>query len=182
MILPSRIFFTGVPGSRWSGLAQKIEQELNLNISDRTPARTYAHGEFTGHQGAYFGTGMEFPAKLDTATLDAPYADQGPGKLHKSHEWAYMLDAITELYPQDPIFLIYRPTKSSFDWWKQAGGWDISYPDYKWYIDDETMIRKIDEQNQLILKFASQKQLVWSHVNDFTDILIAYYIPVVNSD
>lgn len=174
---PNRIFFTGAPGSRWSGIAQKIEAELDLNISDRTGERTYSHGEFSGHVGAYFGTGMEFPAKLDDATLDAPYADPSPGKLHKSHEWAYMLEGIKALHPDDAIFLIYRPTQACFDWWKQAGGWDISYPNYDWYRDDETMFKKIDEQNRAILKFGSSNGLTWQHVAGFDDILIAFYTP-----
>jgi hypothetical protein len=184
---PNRIFFTGAPGSRWSCVAQKIEAELDLNISDRTSERTYSHSEFSGHVGAYFGTGMEFPAKLDDATLDAPYADLSPGKLHKSHEWAYMLEGIKVLHPDDAIFLIYRPTQACFDGWKQAGGWRISYPDYNWYRDDypdynwyqddKKMFNKIDEQNRAILKFGSSNGLTWQHVAGFDDILIAFYTP-----
>ena len=60
MTLPQRIFFTGVPGSRWSGIAQVLESLTGFNTSDRTPERDYTHHEFTGHKGAYFGRGMEF--------------------------------------------------------------------------------------------------------------------------
>ena len=37
----NRIFLTGVPGSRWSGIAQELENEGNYDISDRTPERSY---------------------------------------------------------------------------------------------------------------------------------------------
>ena len=36
----NRVFLTGVPGSRWSGIAQEIESEGGYDISDRTPERT----------------------------------------------------------------------------------------------------------------------------------------------
>ena len=32
----NRIFLTGVPGSRWSGIAQEIESEGEFDISDQT--------------------------------------------------------------------------------------------------------------------------------------------------
>ena len=64
-MLPEMIFFTGVPGSRWSGIAQEIKQNPRYNKTDRTPARKYLHGEYSGHIDAYFGTGMEFDCSLD---------------------------------------------------------------------------------------------------------------------
>ena len=51
-MIPEHIFFTGVPGSRWSGIAQTIETIPGFNTSDRTPERTYDHHQFTGHKGA----------------------------------------------------------------------------------------------------------------------------------
>ena len=60
MIIPEHIFFTGVPGSRWSGIAQTIETIPGFNTSDRTPERAYDHHAYSGHKGAYFGWGMEF--------------------------------------------------------------------------------------------------------------------------
>ena len=44
-MLPEMIFFTGVPGSRWSGIAQEIKQNPRYNKTDRTPDRKYLHGE-----------------------------------------------------------------------------------------------------------------------------------------
>lgn len=58
-MLPERIFFTGVPGSKWSSIAQTLESIPGFNTSDRTPARTYEHHAYSGHKGAYFGWGME---------------------------------------------------------------------------------------------------------------------------
>ena len=98
----NRIFLTGVPGSRWSGIAQEIESEGGYDISDRTPDRNYTHNKYSGHVGAYFGTGMEFPAMLDTKNLDLPYNGTGT-KLHKSHEWSLILDEIADLYDRSGI-------------------------------------------------------------------------------
>ena len=82
-MLPVRHFFTGAPGSRWSGVAQEIEAAGFYDTSDRIPERTYTHGKYSGHVGAYFGTGMEFPALLEPEVLDAPYSGIGT-RLRKS--------------------------------------------------------------------------------------------------
>jgi len=74
--IPKKIFLTGVLGSRWSGVAQEIEEFVDADCSDRTPEREYSHNKFSGHKGAYFGTGMEFPAVFSETVLDAPYTQQ----------------------------------------------------------------------------------------------------------
>ena len=40
-MLPDKIFFTGVPGSRWNGIAQEIKQNHGYNTTDRAPHRVY---------------------------------------------------------------------------------------------------------------------------------------------
>lgn len=162
MNLPKHIFFTGVPGSKWSGIAQSIEQLIGFNTTDRNFERTYHHKGFTGHMGAYFGRLMEFTNKLDTEYIDQAWKLPGGTKLVKSHDWAYCLDKIKLLFPDDWIMLVYRPDDVSFNWWKQAGGWDISYPNYAAYRNDITMKQEISWQNQSIIKYADKHNLVWS--------------------
>ena len=53
------------------------------------------------------------------------------------------------------------PDEASFDWWMQAGGFDISYPNYDWYGDENGMRKEIAQQNKLILDFG-QKHIVVS--------------------
>ena len=99
--LPERIFFTGVPGSRWSGIAREIKSEGHYNCTDRAPHRAYKHHNKVGHTEAYYGTGMEFDVSLDRANLDAPYSswDNSFGcKLHMSHEWVYCFREIQYAY------------------------------------------------------------------------------------
>lgn len=171
--LPERIFFTGVPGSRWSGIAQELEDD-RFDISDRNPSRMYVHHDYSGHLGVYYGTGMEFSPILDSNLLDMPYSGVGC-KLHKSHEWSYVLPEITKLFPNDWVILIYRNDVDSFDWWKQAGGWNIKYPSYDYYVNDEGMQKHIKDMNKNILKFAQQKKLNWVQHNIHEDIFIAVY-------
>lgn len=160
-----RIFFTGVPGSRWSGIAQIIEDAVpEFNTSDRDPKKEYQHHSFTGHKGAYFGTGMEFDSYLDNPEyLDRPWSESGGTRLIKSHDWAVMLDQIKEKYPNDAIMLVYRPDMVSYAWWHEAGGFQIKYPDYTAYRDSTTMLSHIMEQNKCILKFAKKHDASWSH-------------------
>jgi hypothetical protein len=130
-MLPNRIFFTGVPGSRWSGIAQVLESLDGFNTTDRTPNRDYTHHQFTGHRGAYFGPGMELESYLDPTYIDAAWATTGGCRVVKSHDYAYKLQTIGEVFPDDWIMLVYRPDLTSYAWWHEAGGFQIKYPCYK---------------------------------------------------
>ena len=164
MTLPQIIFFTGVPGSRWSGIAQTLESMPYFNTTDRTKEREYLHNGFTGHKGAYFGRMMEFDAKLDTDYIDSAWAYKSVGtKLVKSHDWTYSLDKIKSTFPNDWIMLVYRDNAASFSWWKEAGGFNIKYPSYTAYQNDVIMTREIAWQNSAIRNFAEQQGLLWNN-------------------
>jgi len=164
MTPPQRIFFTGVPGSRWSGIAQTLESMPYFNTTDRTKEREYLHNGFSGHKGAYFGRQMEFEATLDSDEIDSAWAYNSVGtKLVKSHDWAYSLDKIKSTFPNDWIMLVYRDDAASFTWWKEAGGFNIKYPSYSAYQNDAIMTREISWQNTAIRNFAEQRGLLWSN-------------------
>jgi len=183
--IPKRLFLTGVPGSRWSGIAQEIEDAIDADCSDRTESRSYAHANFSGHVGAYFGTSMEFPAVLSETNLDKPFSlrhfETDKSRVLKSHEWAYMLETISIAFPKDWIVLVYRDNKSSFEWWKEAGGWNITYPNYDWYRDDKNMMREIQKQNDAILNFAIEHELTWHQHQAFSDVFTTVWQKVYES-
>jgi hypothetical protein len=166
-----RIFFTGVPGSRWSGIAQILESTGLFDINDRTPDREYVHGAYSGHKGAYFGRGMEFDLPPFTTPLtnsiqhvvDSPWGDSQQLRLVKSHDWAYRLNEINTLFPGDGIMMVYRNDEASDRWWHEAGGFNIKYPSYSAYKDDATMRYEIARQNQCILTFAHKHNASWSN-------------------
>jgi hypothetical protein len=162
-MLPNRIFFTGVPGSRWSGIAQTLETIPGFNTSDRTPARTYTHHGFTGHVGAYFGERMELETRLDAKYIDSAWTEAGGTRLVKSHDWAYTLPEIDHYFPDDWIMLVYRPDMASFAWWHEAGGFQIRYPCYDAYQDSTGMLAAITRQNQCILEYAHSRNATWHH-------------------
>lgn len=162
-VLPKRIFFTGVPGSRWSGIAQIIEESVGFDTSDRDDSKEYSHHNFTGHKGAYFGTGMTFESTLDSSEyLDCPWSSDKT-RLVKSHDWAIKLDEIKQKYPTDWIMMIYRPDMSSYAWWHEAGGFQIKYPDYTAYRDSTTMLSHIMEQNKCMIEFGFKHDVTWYH-------------------
>lgn len=161
--LPKRIFLTGVPGSRWSGIAQTLEQLKGFNTSDRTPEREYTHSQYGGHRGAYFGTGMEFEPYLSPEYIDNAWASQEGCKIVKSHDWSRKLQTISEVFPTDWIMLVYRPDMTSYAWWHEAGGFSIKYPNYSKYENSTKMMGMIAEQNASILKFAQERDLTWNY-------------------
>ena len=108
---------------------------------------------------------MEFDARLDAAYLDQAWIKNQGCKLTKSHDWAYCLHRVRQAFPDDWIMLVHRPDENSFNWWKEAGGFDINYPSYKAYINDDIMRREISWQNQAILEFAKEYELEWRNFN-----------------
>ncbi len=163
MKLPERIFFTGVPGSRWSSIAQILETMFGMNISDRDIDREYVHHSYSGHKGAYFGPGMEFEPILDSDYIDQAWVEPQGCKLVKSHEWSYYLDQIKDKFPNDWIIMIYRPDMSSYAWWHEAGGFQIKYPNYESYQNSAIMMSEIMRQNSEILNFGMINKCKWEY-------------------
>ena len=155
-MLPNRIFFSGAPGSRWSGIAQIIESLSGFNTSDRTPIREYKHHAYSGHKGAYFGPGMEFEPRLDAKHIDQAWTQPGGCRLIKSHEWSEMLNDLHKAFPKDWIMLVHRQHKQSLEWWLEAGGYNIAYPSYAAYTD---MSATIKQQNRAIMQWVFAKNL-----------------------
>jgi hypothetical protein len=162
MILPNYIFFTGVPGSRWSGIAQVIESIPGMNTSDRTAEREYNHHNYSGHRGAYFGRGMEFDTFLDLEYINTAWDHSIGCKLVKSHDWAYKLEQIKKI-ENSWIMLVYRPDMPSYAWWHEAGGFQIKYPCYDAYKDSQGMLSEITAQNKAILEFAMINNCKWEY-------------------
>jgi hypothetical protein len=187
-MLPKRIFFTGVPGSRWSGIAQTLESIPGFNTSDRTPERTYDHHSYTGHKGAYFGWKMEFDPVISwvgNEHIDQAWPEPGGCQLVKSHQWPDKFNEIERHYPDDWIMLVYRPDMASFAWWHEAGGFQIKYPSYKWYQDEADMLHEISRNNKLMLQYACEKRTTWSYFtsNWIKDNFNAdIEVPVIHSD
>lgn len=163
MKLPEHLFFTGVPGSHWSAIAQDIENIPGFNTSDHSDQREYSPGTYTGHKGAYFGESMEFKSFLNLSYINTAWKETGGTKIVKSHEWAYKLPLIKQLCPDAWIMLVYRPDLTSYAWWHEAGGFKIKYPNYDSYKDSTTMLSEITRQNQAILDFGCVSDAKWSH-------------------
>ena len=168
------ILATGAPGSRWSGSLRMLTANVNVNSTDESPDRYYDHVAInpkTGkaatrgwHRGAYWGPDHEFGKtfdKIDQMSKEdiikefkGPYTDWESGvKIIKSHWFAYHLPFLKEMFPDAKFIGIYRTNEDCFDWWHICGGWEISYPHYPWYKDDDRMRRQIAIENEYILEF-----------------------------
>lgn len=172
-------FLVGAPGSRWSGVGQLITDNYGYNKEDETDWRVYRHGDFSGHRGAYWGPGMElgsdfhrlesvYGEDIERFKQDCNQAWDGMGtgtKMIKCHQFAYNLRWLYDNVPNSNILLVNRGNKECFDWWKQAGGWDITYPNYKWYVDDHHMQHYIEAENKLANHFVTHRT-AWEPLNE----------------
>ena len=116
--------------------------------------------------GAYFGEKMEFEPILDRDHLLSAWESPEPDhRIVKSHDWAHMLDDIVRVFPGQWLVLIRRDDDICYEWWQEAGGFNITYPNYEAYENNEKMRREISLQNRAIGQFAMSHGLAWS---DFT--------------
>ena len=147
------ILFTGAPGSKWSSVAENIYRSPDIDRSDSTSERAYKK-DVVKHQGAYFDPGMEFDNGRDN--WDRPFSGTGR-RIIKSHTFAHQLDELKTL--GYPLVLVYRSHLECYDWWMQAGGFGITYPNYRdYYKDPENMWTEIKRQN-IDIKIFIQKNI-----------------------
>ena len=151
------LLVTGAPGSRWSGVANGVYQSPDVNSSDYKKKNTYYFDEEDiddpdirpNHQGTYFGMGQEYGTKRED--WDIPFKKKKGLKIIKSHDFAYQLNHLKSF--KQPILLIYRPPIDCYDWWHEAGGWKIKYPNYLHYHDDDYLFLEIENQCAEIQRF-----------------------------
>ena len=88
-----------------------------------------------------------------------------------------MLDMIVERYPDCWITMLYRDSNACLAWWLEAGGFNITYPNYDMYENETLMLSMIRSQNHNMLEFASKHNLTWQHIPKHADILKAIWKP-----
>ena len=164
------IFCTGSPGSTWSRIITELSRCTSVDTSDNREWRIY---EPANHSGNYFGPEMEFGAYFFDLRgsgcsreeilieLGKPYEQPyGNGyRLLKSHVFSYNLPYIRQLFPTSKLLLIWRDENACYDWWIEAGGFDISFPDYSWYLNETVMKDRIKQENACIVKFAEDNNI-----------------------
>ena len=175
------IFFTGIPGSSWSRVATLFGHSplLNLNSSDRSKSREYyirrntSWAGLINHQGSFFGSKMEFGEGWEYpvergVSKEAIMADIGKAfKIHnnqnyliKSHSIAQSLDWWIENFPNSKFIFTFKDFDRSIEWWINAGGFDIPYPIYDWYEDEDRMRKKAKGQINNIKEFIDKNSIV----------------------
>jgi len=156
------IFVAGAPGSKWSSVVKNIYYSPDVDRSDASIDRTYAHGEaYQGtamHLGSYFDPGMEFGAwfrNIDQHSkseceqeFDRPFNGTGV-RIIKSHVFMHHIGFLKKTWPDSPIVLVHRGDDACLGWWVRCGGFDILYPNYKpYYKNIENMYQEIIAQNK----------------------------------
>jgi hypothetical protein len=157
--------FTDENDTREYDLPEEHKKEYDIKV-DNSKAKT--------HMGAYFGPHHEFGHLFDdlskydndienfyTECL-RPFSDHtSPYKLVKSHWFSYNLDWLWDNCKGQDLFLLYKNSQTSRDWWFERGGWNIHHPVYTWYENDERLFEQIKIENTNLLNFVEEKGLEW---------------------
>ena len=178
------IWFTGIPGSKWSGIDIHMRHALHCDRTDESAERTHFHRHnergytFNGHRGTYWGPGQgcgEHWTDLALVGKDRMLEDigmefTGEGyRVIKSHAFARYdnLDFIYDNFKGDWLVMIQRDPAQSFVWWDAVMSFDETvYPSYnKMYSDPETMKLLLVEEDEYIKEFAATKGFDW-HLYD----------------
>jgi len=177
------VFVTGTPGSKWSAIAHALIYADGVNLSDISLERTHTTASRTYHFGNYFGPGMEYGRAFDRidnlskdAMLDelaAPFASPGGVKLIKSHMFARHLPRLAAMFPKARFLLVHRPDAACLAWWELAGGFSISFPDYRWYESSTNMQEQIRIDNAAIEGFVAARRGKLSRRRSMAPILAA---------
>jgi hypothetical protein len=171
------IFVAGAPGSKWSSVVKNIYYSPDVDRSDDSLQRNYAHTEaYAGapmHLGSYFDPGMEFGTwfdRLDQYTkqecedeFDRPFSGTGV-RIIKSHMFMYHVGYLKKHWPDSPVILVHRGDDACLGWWVRCGGFDISYPDYRpHYKNIENMYQEIITQNKAMRPYWDLASFVYDN-------------------
>jgi hypothetical protein len=184
------IFATGVPGSRWSRILGILSIHGDINSSDKIKFPTY-NTEVTFpngktkkvgmHSSAYFGPGTGIgedfhllkkttkEAFLQEVSTAFENFDSGI-KIIKSHWFCYNLDWLKENFPKAKFIFVYNGNEEAFKWWHLVGGWNIKFPKYTWYENNERLYERIIVENELMLDFMKKNNVIFD-IRNFRDFL-----------
>jgi hypothetical protein len=161
------IFVTGAPGSKWSLIAQALEAASEVE-ADGTDAVGPA---------AEYGKELQRHGGLDRDALRAELGRSGVERrgleLVTSHVFTRDLPYLAETFPAARFVLVYRPDESCLDWWLEAGGFDMSFPDYSWYRELESMKKEIVTDNAALLDFTERHELPLRRLRSLKPLLAA---------
>lgn len=155
------IFIVGAPGSKWSSVAKNIYSSASIDCSDNSTDRHYTDcAGSVNHVGAYFDPGMEFGQEFDRIDqfsrthneleFDKPFTGTGI-RIIKSHVLANHIEYLKKAWSDCPVVTVQRSNDACMGWWTRAGGWNITYPNYRpYYKDDYTIYEHIVTQNKNI--------------------------------
>ena len=80
--------------------------------------------------------------------------------LIKSHSIAQELTWWIDQFPNSKFIFVFRDYEKSIAWWLNGGGFDITYPKYDWYEDEERMRNKAIQQQRNTLEFIHKNDII----------------------
>ena len=66
--------------------------------------------------------------------------------------------------------MVYNGDAEAFKWWHLVGGWNIKFPYYDWYENDQKLYKHIKIENRLIFDFMKKNKLSFS-MKDFKQLV-----------
>ena len=180
-----RIFLTGPPGSMWSSpdrilrsLIRHIDQTdikpetvgMINQIDPGQPVHLSPYINWGGKMGDWPLHIGEYDRNVIEQVIDSYYDPVEPDpergtliRIHKSHHWAYNLDHIKQLFPDDCIIVVNQEAWKCAVWWEHCGGHDTKIGGYEAFNRDyEAVWKEINWTKNHIERWVDKEQLAWA--------------------
>lgn len=173
MVDKQYILTLGIPGSRW-GRLESILCNTHNHLIDSSAWKEYNMDmplNNTGHMHAFWGPYNRLGEQFDQLALlgeqqfrhqlDKEFDADNPApyRFIRCHWFSYQLEWLEKNCPDMWILFLFREPEMSLRWWHESGGWDISYPNYKWYGTSDVLERQAHVENKYMHKFIKDRGL-----------------------
>jgi hypothetical protein len=181
----ARVWMTGIPGSRWSGVYNRLVTLTNyFDRSDETLENIHFHKnakatilrhpdteKFLGHKGTYWSqtSGTEHWEDITKLSREEIVSDLSTvytgdnTPIIRNHCFLRhnSIEFLAKTFPDDILMMVWRPAKTSLSWWTDIMEWDDTYPDYSKIYSYDTFSASVQDEGQYMADIAIMNDIMF---------------------
>ena len=180
-----RVWMTGIPGSRWSGVYNRLVTLTNyFDRTDETPENIHFHKnakatiarhpdteKFLGHKGTYWSqtTGTEHWKDITKLSREEIVSDLNT--VYTGTEIPIIrnhcllrhnsIEFLAKTFPDDILMMVWRPTTTALAWWKDIMEWKDVYPDYSKIYTFDNFNQAVEDESRYMTDIAIMNNIMF---------------------